>query len=82
MILIKVLNRESGDYMKIAVDGVQTTVDCSLSKKYISISLICSDIESILGLSNFVDGLASYVCDNIYEIDAIDISKYKLYLEF
>lgn len=81
MILIKVLNRESGDYMKIAVDGVQTTVNCSLSK-YIFISLICSDIESILGLSNFVDGLASYVCDNIYEIDAIDISKYKLYLEF
>jgi hypothetical protein len=81
MILIKVLNRESGDYMKIAVDGVQTTADCSLGK-YILISLICSDIESILGLSNFVDGLASYVCDNIYEIDAIDISKYKLYLEF
>lgn len=81
MILIKVLNRESGDYMKIAVDGVRTTVNCSLSK-YISISLICSDIESILGLSNFVDGLTSYVCDNIYEIDAIDISKYKLYLEF
>ena len=81
MILIKVLNRESGDYMKIAVDGVQTTVNCGLSE-YISISLICSDIESILGLSNFVDGLTSYVCDNIYKIDAIDISKYKLYLEF